>query len=150
MLKGRNKVAVGALVMLLVIAFAVVRYFERILFYDPFLEYFHGEFQQQPLPEFDGFILGTGLFFRYSLNTFISLGLIYVLFRSMSKVRFAAALYAIFFVVLALAFYITVFFFEDHVLSLFYIRRFLIQPLFVILFIPAFYYQDRQSASQKQ
>jgi exosortase F-associated protein len=26
----------------------------------------------------------------------------------------------------------------------FYVRRFLIQPLFIILFIPAFYYQKRQ------
>ncbi|MFY7758816.1 MAG: exosortase F system-associated membrane protein, partial [Flavobacterium stagni] len=30
-----------------------------------------------------------------------------------------------------------------HKVELFYLRRFLIQPLFLLLFVPAFYYQKR-------
>jgi exosortase F-associated protein len=38
-------------------------------------------------------------------------------------------------------FFIVYFFNSDQNLILFYVRRFLIQPLFVILFVPAFYFQ---------
>jgi exosortase F-associated protein len=37
--------------------------------------------------------------------------------------------------------FILTFFGEENKMTLFYIRRFLIQPIFILLFIPAFYYQ---------
>jgi exosortase F-associated protein len=38
------------------------------------------------------------------------------------------------------------FYLDEHPATfvVFYVRRFIIQPLFIILFIPAFYYQKRQ------
>ena len=120
-----------------------IRSFESQLFYDPFLAFFKLEYQNKSLPEFDGISLFFGLFFRYSLNTLVSLGIIYLLFKQLPLVRFAMLLYTIFFVVLIVLFFGLLYFSnEPDYLILFYIRRFLIQPLFLVLFIPAFYYQQ--------
>lgn len=120
-----------------------IRSFESQLFYDPFLAFFKLEYQNKSLPEFDGISLFFGLFFRYSLNTLVSLGIIYLLFKQLPLVRFAMLLYTIFFVVLIVLFFGLLYFSnEPDYLILFYIRRFLIQPIFLVLFIPAFYYQQ--------
>lgn len=143
--KKRNLIRI-VLAVLLVAALAAIRLFERSLFYDPFLDFFHGEYQGKPLPEFDSLQLAFGLTFRYVLNMVVSLALLYVLFQSFSKLRFAALLCGLLFVLLFLAFWVVVRFFDHNLLAVFYVRRFLIQPLFIILFIPAFYFQDRQAA----
>ncbi|HLN95250.1 MAG TPA: exosortase F system-associated protein [Flavobacterium sp.] len=144
--KKRNGIRI-VLAVLLVGALASIRLFERSLFYDPFLDFFHGEYQGKPLPEYDSLQLALGLMFRYTLNMVVSLTLLYVLFQSGSKLRFAALLYALLFVLLFIAFWIVLQCFDHNLLALFYVRRFLIQPLFIILFIPAFYFQDRQAAN---
>ena len=82
-----------------------IRSFESQLFYDPFLAFFKLEYQNKSLPEFDGISLFFGLFFRYSLNTLVSLGIIYLLFKQLPLVRFAMLLYTIFFVVLIVLFF---------------------------------------------
>jgi len=145
----RNNIGRFVAAGVLVIAFILIRLFEQKLFYDPFLEFFRGEYQGKALPNYDGVRLAFGVAFRYILNTIVSLVLLYVLFSSVSKVRFAALLYGFFFVGLGLSFWIVLSYFDDNLLAIFYIRRFLIQPLFVILFIPAFYFQDRQSSVDK-
>jgi exosortase F-associated protein len=46
------------------------------------------------------------------------------------------------FVILITAFFCILYFFKNQEnLLLFYVRRFLIQPLFLIVFVPAFYFQ---------
>ncbi len=127
---------------ILVLLLAFVRIYEKLLFYDPFLDYFKGEFHSMPLPVFDSFNLFLSLLFRYGLNTFLSLGLLYVVFKDFGMVQFASVLYLVFFVVLIISFFAVIFFYREHNnLLLFYVRRFLIQPVFVLLFIPAFYFQ---------
>lgn len=121
----------------------LVRTFEDELFYDPFLSFFKTDYQNKSLPDFDGISLFFGLLIRYVLNTLLSLGVIYLLFKQLQLVRFAMLLYCVFFVVLIVLFFGLLYFFEQpDYLILFYIRRFLIQPLFLVLFIPAFYYQQ--------
>lgn len=138
-----NKRTVLILV-LLVVLLAGVRAFERQLFYDPFLVYFEGDYMKEPLPAFNGLLLFLGLLFRFALNTLFSLGIVYFLFKEMEMVKFAALLYVFFFVILTVAYFFIIYFYGDqNNLILFYVRRFLIQPLFVILFIPAFYYQKQ-------
>lgn len=128
--------------LLFVLLLVLVRIFEDQLFYDPFLSYFKSDFSNLPLPIYDSFKLFMGLLFRYSLNTVISLGLIYVLFKDIEMAKFAAFLYVLFFLILIFSFYVVINFSGvDNKLFLFYIRRFLIQPIFVLLFIPAFYFQ---------
>ncbi|MGH2664901.1 exosortase F system-associated membrane protein [Flavobacterium sp.] len=126
---------------------ALVRAFENQLFYDPFLNYFKAE-STLAYPEINSVKLCLNLFLRYLLNTLISLAILYVVFKDADLVRFSAVLYLFFFIVLLIGFcYCLNYFDETHRMTLFYIRRFLIQPIFILLFIPGFYFQMR---SQKK
>ena len=139
----QNKMKI-LLIVLLIALFAVIRMFENQLFYDPFLDFFKSEFQLLPLPTFDGFRLFLSLFLRYLLNSIVSLAIIYVAFKEVELVKFSAVLYGIFFVILTIVFFAIIHFYGNtNNLLLFNIRRFLIQPIFVLLFVPAFYYQKK-------
>jgi len=132
--------------LVLVFALAIIRAYEDFLFYDPFLNYFKSDYTNLPLPETERVSLFLNLLLRYSLNTALSMLVIHVIFKKMELVVFALVLYAIFFVILASGFFITLEFIGDeNKMMLFYIRRFLIQPIFLLLFIPAFYFQERAS-----
>ena len=130
-----------ALVFLLVL----VRAFENELFYDPLLDFFKKDFTNLDLPQFDFALLMVNVLFRYALNTVFSLGVIYILFKDISMIKFALFLYAFFFVIFAIGFFYIVYFSaENQNWILFYIRRFLIQPIFLLLFIAGFYYQKQR------
>ncbi|WP_310380801.1 exosortase F system-associated membrane protein [Flavobacterium sp.] len=134
------------LVLLFVLLLALIRAYEDTLFYDPFLNYFKSDFNSLPLPEYNSVELFFGLLLRYLVNTLFSLGIIYVLFKDISMVKFASILYVIFFLGLIIAFFLTIYIYqEQNNLLLFYIRRFLIQPIFLLLFLPGFYFQKQIS-----
>lgn len=128
---------------LIVLCMGIVRTLENQLFYDPFLVYFDSDFKELPFPHVDNFKLFTGFLFRYVLNTVLSLMLIYALFRDIEILKFSAFLYVFFLVVLFGMFFIVFEYFSNANWLLFYVRRFIIQPIFVLLFIPAFYYQQQ-------
>ncbi|RZJ67158.1 MAG: exosortase F system-associated protein [Flavobacterium sp.] len=131
-------------IMILVLLLFGVRAFENELFYDPFLYYFKSDYLEKPLPGFESGDLFFGMTFRYFLNTMLSLGIIYVLFPDAELLRFTSVLYVILFVVLISIFFGLLFAsVNGNNFLLFYVRRFLIQPLFLLLFVPAFYYQKR-------
>lgn len=141
----KNRMKSG-IALLLVFLLALVRIYEHALFYDPFAYYFEGDYLNLTFPEYDNFKLFFSLSSRYFLNTFISLGIIYVLFRDVQLTKFSALLYGLFFIVLISAFFALVTFTgNENNFAIFYVRRFLIQPLFVLLFVPAFYYQKRMT-----
>lgn len=125
----------------IVLCLVLIRSFENQLFYDPLLVYFDSDFKSLPFPEMDLLKLFFGLLLRYFLNSALSLLLIYILFRDLDMLKFSTFLYLFFFLVLFGMFFIILKFFPDGNWLLFYVRRFIIQPIFVILFIPAFYYQ---------
>ena len=127
---------------LIVICFGLIRTFESQLFYDPFLDYFESDFKSLPFPQVDGGKLFYGLFFRYFLNTILSLILIYALFRDKEVLKFTTFLYVLFLALLLVLFFVILNYFPNGNWLLFYVRRFIIQPIFVLLFIPAFYYQQ--------
>lgn len=130
--------------LMLVVLLASVRAFENELFYDPFSLYFKGEYLNAPFPEYDSFRLFCGIALRYFVNAVISLGIIYVLFKDLTLTKFTALLYAVFFAILIVAFFLLLRYSDSSQnFVFFYVRRFLIQPLFLLLFIPAFYYQKR-------
>ncbi len=129
-------------VIAMVAALALVRYFEW-LFYDPFRLYFARDFYNVPIPEFEGMRLLANLFLRYWINAAISLAILHALFSSRPQLVFAGVLYLAFFIVLSLAFFALVQYAPEQKMAIFYIRRFLIQPLLLLLFIPAFIYQNR-------
>ncbi len=136
LLNKKSIVAIAVLLLLLV----GVRAFEDSLFYDPFIHFFKTEFQHQKLPDFNTFQLFLGLLFRYWLNTVLSLGILYVLFKQKQIITISLWMYVLFFLVLNTIFFVLLYRNPDYMM-LFYVRRFLIQPLFLVLFIPAFYYQ---------
>ena len=130
------------LVVIMIVLLALIRTYEDILFYDPFLEYFKTDYNSLSLPIIDQQLLLLNLLFRFVLNTVLSLGIIYLLFQNRELTKFAAILYFSFFLILIIAFYIVINYFEDFKSMVFYVRRFLIQPLFLLLFVPAFYFQE--------
>lgn len=133
-----------ALLIVFVFLLILVRAFEDQLFYDPFLDYFKNDFNTLPLPNYNLVSLFFGLLFRYGLNTILSLGLLYIFFKDIAMIQFVSVLYVFFFLILIGLFFAILYFYGEHNnLILFYVRRFLIQPIFVILFIPAFYYQKQ-------
>lgn len=141
----KNRLKIG-IALLLVFLLALVRIYEHALFYDPFAYYFEGDYLNLTFPEYEGWKLFGSLTSRYLLNTFISLAIIFVLFRDVQVVKFSGILYLFFFVVLIVSFFgLVTFTGNENNFIIFYIRRFLIQPLFVLLFVPAFYYQKRMA-----
>jgi exosortase F-associated protein len=140
----KNKVQI-LLTIVFVFVLIAIRAFEESLFYDPFLEYFSKDYTNLPLPEVNKFQLFLGLFFRYFFNTIVSLAIIYVLLRDIDAIKFASFMYVLFFVILiSVFFYFVIQSEEPNKMGLFYIRRFLIQPIFLLLFLPAFYYQKQK------
>ncbi len=140
----RHKVQI-AIVAFVVLLLALIRAYEDVLFHDPFLDYFKSDFSSMPIPEVHSGLLFANLLFRYFLNTILSLVVIYVVFKNLDLTKFAGILYVIFFILLIAAFFSVLYFSPDSKMLLFYIRRFLIQPLFLLLFVPAFYFQERVS-----
>ncbi|MFP5438472.1 MAG: exosortase F system-associated membrane protein [Bacteroidia bacterium] len=117
-----------------------VRMFQRGLFYDPFLSFFN-EVNQDYLPQYDTAKLFANYLFRYALNTLLSLVILWVMFKDKAIIKLTLLLYIGLFIALAACLYIVLQSDSPSLKLLFYIRRFLIQPLPLLLFIPAFYYQ---------
>ena len=137
------------LVVLAIICFALIRNYEESIFYDPLLVFFKGEYSNSAIPQVIEWKLYLSLFFRYVLNTLLSLFIIYVLFKNKEHIKLATILYVIFFVILILLFIVMMNFFSDKVMAVFYIRRFIIQPIFLLLFVPGFYFQQENVKKQK-
>ncbi len=133
------------LIIILIFGLVIIRAFENQLFYDPFLEYFKSNYQNTKLPEIENLNLFLGLFFRYLLNSILSILIIYLVFKDLDMMKFASIIYFVFFIILIFAFYLALINnFENNKMTLFYIRRFLIQPIFLLLFLPGFYFQKTQ------
>ncbi len=131
------------IILLLFFVLVLVRAFELQLFYDPFIEYFKNDYLYDPIPVFSGSKLLISLIFRYGLNTMISLIIIYVAFQNRNFVLFSVKFYLLAFIILSITFFIILKGELAHgYLFAFYIRRFLIHPLFVLLLLPAFYYKQ--------
>ncbi len=141
LLKNKTKVIFIVVLLSLLIA---IRAFENTIFYDPFLDYFKKNYMNLPLPNTNIIKLFFSLGFRYYLNSIISLGLIKLLFNDSKILKFSIFLYSVFGIIFMVAFFfVLVKFGETNKMNLFYIRRFIIQPILLILFIPAFYYQKK-------
>ncbi|MBT8296408.1 MAG: exosortase F system-associated protein [Gramella sp.] len=126
---------------LLVLLLAGIRFFEEALFYDPLIEFFKSDYLLGIIPPMDMAKLMMNLSLRFILNTILSLGIIYVSFRDINILKFSAILYGLLYIVATSAFiYLVLNIERDHYLALFYVRRFLIHPLFLLILLPAFYY----------
>lgn len=141
-----NKYVKIVLAALLFLSLIAVRALSTKLFYDPLKHYFLNDYLYTTMPSLDASCLVLHMFFRYCLNTVISLGIIWVLFKRKDYLKFCLYFYTTAFVILILLFvYLLQDNFESGYLLPFYIRRFIIQPLFILILLPAFYYQKRSS-----
>jgi len=137
-MKKRYKIIlIGFMVLLL----AAIRFFEDSLFYDPLIEFFRSDYLLGIIPPMNMAELMIHLSIRYALNSAISLGIIYIAFQNKSMLKFSVILYALLYLGAVSAFIFLVLNIErEHYLALFYVRRFLIHPLFLLILLPAFYY----------
>ncbi|MDT0651017.1 exosortase F system-associated membrane protein [Autumnicola edwardsiae] len=137
-MKQKRKITgISVLVVLLV----MVRYFENELFYDPLIHFYQRDYLHSQIPKFDFWPLVLNVFLRFTVNTTISLAIIYVAFLDKNILKFSALLYGILFILAGSIFiYLLLNIENEHFLALFYVRRFLIHPVFILILLPAFYY----------
>lgn len=133
-------IAIGILLVLLVL----VRSIGSKLFYDPFIAYFKEDYLHGTIPDFGALKLFSHLFLRYLINALISLGIIYVAFLNIRLIRFSIKFFSIAFILLSVVYYFLLKAgMVNGYLFTFYIRRFLIHPVFLLILLPAFYYQKK-------
>ncbi|WP_298532983.1 exosortase F system-associated protein [uncultured Algibacter sp.] len=134
------------LVSVLIIGLVLIRFFEDTLFYDPYLTFFQSDYLyiDSPRREVAKLIFSTVL--RYALNTIISLVILFLVFKDRSVVKFSGMIYLLAFVLLMMAYmYFVINPKQEDYYLFFNVRRFLIQPIILILLIPAFYYHKYKS-----
>ncbi len=129
------------LAVLLLFVLVAIRAFEDYLFYDPYLTFFENDYLyiDNPRREVAKLVLYTS--FRYVLNTLASLGILYLIFKDKIMIKFSVLLYTIAYVLLLIPFiYFVINPRQEDYYLFFNVRRFLIQPIGLILLLPAFYY----------
>ena len=137
-----KKIVQIASLIILILILVAIRAVAISYFYDPLIQYFKGAYNYLPIPEIN---FGKYYFFlgvRYLLNMIVSLAIIYVLFPTLKILSFTVKFYIIAFILLSIIL-LTLLKYNlvDSYLLTFYVRRFLIHPLFLLILLPAFYYQ---------
>ncbi len=119
-----------------------VRMLEDQLFYDPFLNYFHEANKNARFPDFEWVQLILNHIFRFSLNLILSALIIQFIFKNKKwTVQAIVLMLLVFGFTFSLYLYCISTEFEIGYLFSFYMRRFVIQPLILLLIIPLFYYR---------
>ncbi|MFI8379228.1 exosortase F system-associated membrane protein [Leeuwenhoekiella sp. NPDC079379] len=135
------------MVALLFLALAAIRYFQEHLFYDPLLFFFKGDYlNSKSLPLLDIFKLVVSISIRFWCNAIISIWILKLLFSERQLLKILILIYGTLFGLLIIVFYFIIAQYrESFELPLFYVRRFLMQPMLLLLLLPAFYYQKLRS-----
>ncbi|MCT2407813.1 exosortase F system-associated protein [Chryseobacterium antibioticum] len=122
-----------------------IRVLEDKIFYDPFLGYFHEANKNIEFPQFEWGKLIIGHFFRFILNLLFSCLIIQSLFKNKQWTIQGALLITIIFVItFPIYLYCIYDRFDIGYLFSFYMRRFVIQPLALLLIVPMFYYRKQK------
>ncbi len=130
-------------IFILVLGLIAIRAFIEPFFYDPLIEYFKHDYLKIPIPELNLATYLLNISLRFFLNTIISLAILFVVFKKVDVFVFSVKIYAASFVVLiSLLFVFLKFEITESYLVVFYVRRFLIHPIIILVLIPAFYYEQ--------
>jgi exosortase F-associated protein len=125
----------------LVFILILIRFYEDLLFYDPYLTFFENDYLYIDSPRREVAKLVGFTTLRYVMNTIISLAILFLVFKDKSIIKFSVLIYGIaFFVLMLFYLYFVINPRQEDYYLFFNIRRFLIQPIFLILLLPAFYY----------
>lgn len=145
-MKKKSKIVFVVVLVLILIA---VRAFIEPLFYDPLIDFYRSDYFLKPIPKLNFLKYFFNIFLRYSLNSILSIIIIFLIYNNFNTLRFVIKFYFVSFLILSILLY---FFLKveafDMKLIIFYIRRFLIQPLFLFILLPAFYYQKLKLAKE--
>lgn len=136
-----NKISKYIWLTFLFLGLVLIRAFEDLLFYDPYLTFFENDYLyiDSPRREVAKLVLNTSL--RFLLNTLLSLGILFVIFKDKSIIKFSVIVYSLAYLLLLIPFlYFVINPKQEDYYLFFNIRRFLIQPIGLILLLPAFYY----------
>lgn len=140
-----NKYLRFGVTVLLIFGLILVRKFENTLFYDPFISYFQG-FNFKKFPAINFTELNISIIFRYLINSILTILIVTFLFWKKIYIKFTVIV-----LILALIILLPIYNYQittklsSGQLIFFYIRRFLIQPMFFLILIPCFYYQEIQN-----
>lgn len=121
-----------------------VRFLEDKIFYDPFLEFFKGDYKVAKIPDFIWGKLIWSHIFRFLLNLIFSVIVVHFLFRNKTW-----TLQAILLIIIAFLLFLPIYLWclyskmEVGYLFTFSVRRFVIQPIILLLIIPIFYYRKK-------
>jgi len=136
-----SKITKYILLLLFIGLLVLIRVFENDIFYDPYLVFFQNDYLYIDSPRREIFKLTMFTSLRFLMNSIISLIILYITFKDKSILKFSIIIYLISFVILILLF---LYFVSDPRREQYYlffnVRRFLIQPIILILLLPAFYY----------
>ncbi|WP_250434788.1 exosortase F system-associated membrane protein [Hanstruepera flava] len=123
----------------------LIRVFEEQIFYDPYLAFFKNDYLYIDSPRQEVFKLTLFTTLRYVMNTVISLGILFILFKDIGILKFAGLIYVVAYIILiALFLYFVINPKQTDYYLFFNTRRFLIQPVILLLLIPAFYYHKQR------
>lgn len=133
-------------VLLCILGLIGIRAVEGMIFYDPFLTYFKSADQSAIFPSFYWGKLLLSYLCRFGLNSFFSVLIIHFLFQNKAWTKQALLLITLIFVIV-FPIYIFCIYDKFHFgyLFSFYIRRFVIQPLPLLLIVPIFYYRKKMN-----
>lgn len=122
-------------------ALVLIRVFESSLFYDPFISFYKSHYSLKILDDLNYTKLFGHTFLRYFLNTVISISILYIAFKAKDILKISIVFYSMAFIILIFAYIALATTLTKETYQLFfYVRRFLIQPIFILLLLPAFYY----------
>jgi len=142
-MKIRNKHIIIAILLLILIA---IRLFEKEFFNDGLITFFQYDYLHKSLPAIS---ISHILFIdsiRFWLNTFISIGILYLLFHQKGIIRFLSLFYGTIYIILITTMWYLLSHYEaGEYLALFYVRRFVIQPVLLFILIPALLYQKEKN-----
>ena len=119
----------------------LIRIFENELFYDPYLIFFQNDYLYIDNPRREIFKVTLFTIIRYGLNTIISLAILYIIFRDRGIIKLSTLIYGVALLILiGLYLYFVINPKQEDYYIFFNIRRFLIQPILLLILLPAFYY----------
>ena len=119
-----------------------IRMVESEIFYDPFLAYFHQANKQIPIPDVVWSKLIFNHLFRTFLNIFFSAIVLQGFFNNKKwTIQGILLMLLVFVITFPIYLYCLHTKLEVGYLFTFYMRRFVIQPIILLLIIPLFYYR---------
>lgn len=126
-----------------------VRMLEDKIFYDPFLDYFHTANKHAQFPDFEWIKLILNYLFRFLLNLIFSGIIVHFIFNNKKwTVQAVILMLIVFAITFPIYLYCISTKFEIGYLFSFYMRRFVIQPLILLLIIPLFYYRKKMNSGE--